>query len=324
MSLSIQIFRKYKGGFLAGNPSIIIVRAVVELYELYRELLTLNGKRKSDIVELQTFLTRLKHASPDRADDLRREGTKLAKKTKEDYSKSLVAVRQMMTDLSVITYADQSLVYREARFIDNLIVIVMQLDIPEQKKFEVVKVLLTMLGKLAQSQHEYWKVSKAQARDFLSLEEISILSFRALKRHLKSQSIEARQLHALMDQLKDNLGKIKNQEQLIQYLKVLLEYLAKESHDLESIMHESKVLIRTTEKLFRQIQHEAKVAGLEGFESKINQVEQDFNKQLKEIQRQALREYNDLRIIFESRLKAVQAIGEAMHQAKQQDYSKAA
>jgi hypothetical protein len=318
MSLSIQIFRKYKGGFLSGNPSIIIVRAVVELYELYREMLKLNNKRQSDIAELQVFLERLKHASPDRAEDFKHEGKRLAKRTQEDYERSLAAVQQMMTDLSVITYADQSLVYREARFIDNLIVIILQLDIPHQKKVESVRALLNMMGRLVEMQLDYWKISKAQTRDFFSLEEISILSFRALKRHLKSQSLEARQLHGLMNELKENLGKIRNQEQLIVYLNRLMEYLSTEYKDLESIMHESKILIRTTEKLFRQIQHEAKVAGLEGIERKTKNVEGVFDKQLKEIQRQALREYNDLRILFESRVKHVQAVGQAMESRRQQ------
>lgn len=297
MGLSFHIFKRYKGGLLSGNPSVEIVRAVVELYELYRDLLTLNNKRKSDVEELQKNLSRLQKVDPSKKRDLIRLHNKMMLKTRDDFYQSLSNVEKMMKNLATITSADETMIFREVGFIDRLITLVERLHIPTEHRKQALRFLQSLLQEFSKMQYHYWVVAKAQCRGFTKLEELSILGTRSQKRHLKMQAIEARQLQNLVDQLVAELDTIQDQQKLMEHLGKLFEHLRVELEDLHHIMHESKVLIRTTQNLFKQIRHEAHTAGLKRVESKAHDVEKVFNKLLHKIQQQALREYNDIRII---------------------------
>ncbi|MBI5397837.1 hypothetical protein HZB03_00070 [Candidatus Woesearchaeota archaeon] len=304
MGLSFHIFRKYRGGLLSGNPSIEITRAVVELYELYRDLLALNNKRKSDVEALQKTLMQLQKVDPSKKRDLIRVQKKVMLKTQDDFYRSLANVEKMMRDLSTITYADQRLIFREVNFINHLLTLVYRLHIHHEQKQQANNFLQNMLREFVKLQYHYWVVAKAQSRGFTKLEELSILGTRSQKRHLKLQAIEARQLHDIVDKLVVELDTIQDQQKLMEHLGKLFEYLRIEFDDLYHIMHESKVLIRTTQNLFKQICHEARAAKLSRVESKARDVEKIFNKLLHKIQQQALREYNDIRIMQEQRTAA--------------------
>lgn len=304
MGLSFHIFRKYRGGLLSGNPSIEITRAVVELYELYRDLLTLNNKRKSDIAELQKTLVQLQKIDQSKKRDLIRIQKKVMLRTQDDFYRSLANIEKMMRNIATITYADQRLIFREVNFIDNMITLVDRLHLPHEQKQQANNFLQNILREFVKLQYHYWVVAKAQSRGFVKLEELSILGTRSQKRHLKMQAIEARQLHDIIEKLAVELGSILDQQKLMEHLGKLFSYLRTEFDDLYHILHESKVLIRTTQNLFKQIRHEARAAKLSRVESKANDVEKAFNKLLHKIQQQALREYNDIRIMQERRMAA--------------------
>jgi hypothetical protein len=297
--------------------AVEILRCTARFWRLYKHLLELNGQRKTDIKRLKKTGTTGLTATD--ANDLkaimgkmnlkprkklpRRIRKSLKAKVAAEFTQGFKDIDDMFKNLSTIVQNDETFLYRAAKEIRKLYLKTGRIknpSIPYRYIHNSMTHFYSLMDQMRHTQHHAWVVAKAHARDFIKIQDLSILSTAAQRRRIRRRCIELEHIRERIAPLKTaikRLRRAKTQGDINRFHNDLTEIITLyrlEIQDLKQILSETDVIIRRTEKLFKAIKHEAAELGMKEFSHLSGVYSKKPKKILRRIENRARREYFDI------------------------------
>ncbi|MBN1543919.1 hypothetical protein JW898_00475 [Candidatus Woesearchaeota archaeon] len=286
---------------------VLILRNSQRFWVAYKELLELNGKKESDINELKDVMERMRLTPNEKRKLTDKARDKMLAGVINDFDDALSELNEMFGSLRDIIYADETLLFRTVVELGKVYHKFSRVDhIPDHMREGVLNSIYSLMGHMRDFQQHMWIVSKAHARDFIKVSEMTFLSSRGERRRIRIQTIELDHMRNRIEPLRewvDRLGKVRTHEDihaLHEKITELLELYHKEVKHMKHIIHEAHVLTRRTEKLFKGIEHEAHSLGAEAVVKRLRAYSLKFHRIHDKLEKQARREYFDVAHIVDS------------------------
>ena len=300
MPIHLNPFRLYRGRLCLNHGLLVnILRSTQRFWIAYKHLLELNGKRQSSVKELRTVMDKMGLKTKKKLS--RKQSANALATVHVAFEEGLKDLENMFSSLNRIIRDDETFLFRAVKELKTLYLKFMKIGhIPDYMRNNVLYRLYALMEHMEEKQRHAWVVSKAHARGYVKLADISIFSTRTERRRIRRQTIELDHLRNRIEPLKNKiarLSRIRTHEQihtLHSDIEKLIELYQKEITDLGHIMHEADVLIRRTENLFKAIEKEAEELNLKGLKRKVSTYSKKFRKLLLKIEKQARREYLDI------------------------------
>ena len=306
MPVHTNPFRLYKGRLCLNHGLLVeILRCSQKFWISYKHLLDISGKRQSEVKDLQIIMQKMGIKTKKRISK-----RQMAKKTiyvAKAFKEGLKENEIMFNNLRQLILDDETFLYRAVKELIGLYDEFSRIDhLPDHMLHSTHGHFHALLKKMESMQNHAWLVSKAHARERVKIEELSILSTRSKRRHIRESTIELDHLRNNIEPLKEKIRRLKTIKthedihMLHNDINEILKLYHTEIEDLEEIMHEGDILIRRTEKLFNAIRYEARSLRMSLIESNVAHYAKRFRRLLQSIETQARRETQDIRRLVDS------------------------
>lgn len=306
-----------------------------EFFEIYQDMLELNQKRQSSEKELQKLMQHLninskreeaakkiaaeKKAGKKVKKNKKKEKRKDTKKQKLEIQKEQVRAETellfdeaiedlnlMFDQLKKVQYSDITLYYRHASELTTLSNRIRRARLNDDIKYELRRHIYEIVKEITALIEHFWIVSKSQSRELIELEELTVVSTRGERRRIRMQTIELDHMEEKLSAIKKRFTRLiktkdlQKAQELQESIMTLFNSYQRIIELLEKTMHESKILLRRTEKLFKAMKAEAKRLGWEKIIKKIDETEEKMRKIFLQIEAQMRRERIDLKHLTET------------------------
>ncbi|MFQ5474575.1 MAG: hypothetical protein ACE5DM_01935 [Candidatus Nanoarchaeia archaeon] len=301
MAISLSPTRAYKKRIiLTGGLTVEMIRSIISFLDDYHAEIKLAEGLEQELREWKEAVERLEDEVKGKDKDAEKDLKKLKKAISAEMLESIEHVDDLFTYLETISIDDATFIYREMNDIMGFLKLLSHLRIDDAAKYQTSVKFHHILEHMTQALHQFWLASKAQARGYAKLSELTELrSTNKQAKLIRRQAIEARQIANGMDARKKQLVKLVNSDASHKAIHAKLHEISglyeREFQDLHHIMHYCKVLISRTEKLLHTLEHQAGVFKGTSMQKRVKRVNKGVNRMLRHLQRQSLREYLDIR-----------------------------
>lgn len=300
MPIHLNPFKLYKNTLSVNHGILVdVMRNTQNFWEAYTDLLALNDKRQSEEAELRKIMDKM-GLDPTKKKIDARQVSKIVSRIYTKFDKSLRDLKAMVNDLSKVITDDEVMMYRAVIQLRGLYHKVYHTEMPLSFKESVLRSIRSLLNRMMEIQRRTWNVSKAHSRGFGKIEELSVISTRGERHRIRVQTLELdhitnriRPLNYYVDILK-HLKTHEEMQHAHQKISELLSDYHLEISDLEHILHETDVLIRRSEKLFKAIERETESLKMNNITRLVRSYRNEFNRLLIKIEDQARRMNNDV------------------------------
>jgi hypothetical protein len=302
MPIYWKLLRLYSGRVALEHGLLVeILRSTENFWDLYTDLLTMNGKRESSVKELRDVMHKMGLVPKEDLKPTEEKKRRLLIKVNAEFSASLKRIEDMLSNLRMIVLDDETLMYRTLEELRGVYMTLGNIRHPPDYMLDsMLQGFYSLMHNMALAQEHAWNVSKAHSRGFMKVGEMTIISSRGERRRIRSQTIELNHIRNRIEPLREWVEKLRivtsheDIHLLNERITDLLALYTEELEDLKHILHEGDVLIHRTENLFKEIEHEAKQLHDRGIEKKIHEYSGKFHKLLVGIEAQARRETFDM------------------------------
>jgi DNA repair exonuclease SbcCD ATPase subunit len=308
MPIHLNPFKLYKNTVGINHGLLVeMLRDSQVFWVAYKDLLELNGKKESDVKELREIMHKMGLVPKDKrkaAQKVRLQALSNVEKNIEDSLKKLEA---MFRSLRGIIQNDETFLYKTVAELERLHWKAGMIhNIPDYMIGSVQGHIRALINHMAVVQQHAWDVSKAHARGFTKIADITILSTRAERRRIRVHTLELDHLRNRIEPLMKHveaLEKIVPRDEVHKVYAEIVELVnlyREEITNLKEILHEADILIRRTERLFKALEHEAASLNLGYIRKRIKTYSSKFHSLLISVEKQSRREYFDIRHILNS------------------------
>ncbi len=302
MAIHLNPFRLFNSRICLNHGIIVeILRSSQVFWEAYKDLLEANFKRKSGIDDLNIVMKKMGLEPKEQKGTYEKDLKKLHSGIVESFDKALLDLDGMISNLNTIIRNDETLLFRAVEELRKIYLKFRFVQhIPHYMIAGIEQHIHSLLKHMAVKQKEAWVVSKAHSRGFTKLQDLTIVTSRGERRRIRQQTIELDHIRNRIEFLRDdvtNLSKVTEHEhvhRLHAEISELLKLYHDEITDLAEILHESDVLIRRTEQMFKEVSKEAEEIGFNDIKKKVDSYSHKFHKIMLAIETQARRESMDI------------------------------
>lgn len=297
MPIHTNPFRLYSSRVCLNHGILVdILRQSQVFWRSYKHLLEINGKRKSDVKDFEVIMKKM-------GEEPRRKSRRWQHKKKatieKDFDQSFADLKAMFSSMDRIILDDETFMFRTMKELQKMYMSVYKKfpkipHIPDHVTHDTLVGLRGIMTHMTHVQHHAWIMSKAHSREFVRVEDISILSNFAERRHIRQHTLELDHSRNRIEPLKVYLRNMRKNNDMHEYHEKLHEVLHEyheEVQDLSEMLHEGEVLLHRTEKLFKGIEKEVEALELHSLHSKVKKVAHLFHDKLGQIVNMSRREY---------------------------------
>ncbi|MBW2967683.1 hypothetical protein KY362_04300 [Candidatus Woesearchaeota archaeon] len=323
MPIHTNPFRLYSSRICVNHGLLVeILRSSQRFWVAYKHLLEINGKRESDVKDLKVLMEKM-GLEPKKRSRIRKDASKdrvvhrrtkrmlhhLRHNVEDELRQGFHDIEEMFHSLDRILLDDETLLFRAFKEVRLLYLKVMvrypKADhVSEHLTHSVLHSLHSLMHHMVEIQHHSWRVAKAHSRSFIRLDELTVQTNRAERRRIRQETIELDHLQQRIGPLRQKLMTIPRHprqditQSLQQESHELIENYKEEISNIKHILHESDVLIRRTEMLFRAIEKELEALGLHHLKGSMRDHARIFHRMHTKFESQARREYNHMSYMF--------------------------
>ncbi len=310
MPIHLNPFRVYKGRICLNHGILVeILRCTAVFWDAYKDILEVNNKRKSHINDLHSTMKQMGIAPKKRRKITEKHKQEVLLRVTEDFRKGSKDINKMMGSLNNIVKDDETFLYRTVKELRKMYLNFRKLRnpaIPAHRLAHIQHQFYDLIERMEDIQHHTWIVSKAHSRGFTKLAELSIRSDFGVRYRIRRSTLELDHISNSIRPLRYKIRRLEhatNQDsihKLDEDIRTILHLYHIEMSDLKLIMQEADILIRRTENLFKAIEHEAHILKVKELEKIVHKYAQKLNKLLRNIEKMARREYQDIKQIMEA------------------------